>query len=172
MRRYQLWLLAIVFFVVPMVVAFVVSDFVRKAKTHSHSQLDPDLAVAIETSRRTLPQFIEKLNKPPADAIAFAVKATFIENGHPEMMWVDHITYANGAFDGTLADVPVVTNSLHKGDHVKVSQADVVDWEILYHTTSGDVHEGAETDRVLRRRQAGHTLRYPRRMQTSTLRLA
>ena len=166
-----MWLLAILFFVVPMVIAFFLSDLLRKARVFSGPRLAPDLAVAIETARRTLPQFIEKLQKPPQDATAFVVKATFMAKGRAEMMWVDHLTYSSGAFEGTLADVPTVATNLHKGDHVHVAQADVVDWEIFYRSAGGVVHEGAETDRVLRKRQAGHTLRYPPPMPTSTARL-
>lgn len=155
-----------------MVVAFFMSDLVRKARAHAKPALDPDLAVAIETARRTLPDFISKLKQPPKDAVAFVVKATFIENGHPEMMWVDHLVYSSNAFDGHLADTPNLITKLHKGDAVHVAQADVVDWEIFYKNGDSVVHEGAETDRVLRRRQGNGALRYPPPMQTSTMRLA
>lgn len=155
-----------------MVVAFFVSDLVRKARGHGHPTLAPDLAVAIETARRTLPHFIETLQKPPSDAAAFVVKATFMQDGRAEMMWVDHVSYTGAAFDGRLADDPSVVTRLHKGDAVHVAQKDVVDWEIFYRTPTGLVHEGAETDRVLRRREAGQTLRYPPRMPTSPTRLA
>jgi uncharacterized protein YegJ (DUF2314 family) len=111
-----------------------------------------------------LPQFIEKLQKPPEYATAFAIKVAFVESGRAEMMWVDHLTYAAGSFDGVLADAPIVLAKLHKGDRVHVATADVVDWEIFYHTSTSDTHEGAETDRVLRRRQASRTRRYPPRM--------
>jgi uncharacterized protein YegJ (DUF2314 family) len=144
----------------------------RKAKSQTHSQLDPELGVAIETAQRTLPHFIEKLQKPPEDAIAFAIKVSFVESGHAEMMWVDHLTYLAGGFDGTLADTPVVLRKLHKGDHVHATITEVVDWEIFYRSPTGELHEGAETDRVLRRRQAAHTLRYPAPMPSSRARLA
>ena len=155
-----------------MVAAFFLGGLARKAKLNPHAELDPDLAVAIETAKRSLPQFIEKLRNPPPDASAFAIKVAFVESGRAEMMWVDHLTYGVGAFVGTLADSPFRIKKLHRGDRVRAVAADVVDWEIFYHTPDGDLHEGAETDRVLRRRQAGRTLRYPPRMSSSGVRNA
>ena len=172
MRPFQLWLLTVAVFAVAMVAAFFIGSWSRRARMHAGPQLDPELAVAIETSRRTLPQFVEKLRKPAADATAFAVKASFIDGGRAEMMWVDHLQYVGGAFDGSLADVPRVVKRLHKGDRVHILASDVVDWEVVYRKPTGEVIEGAETDRVLRRHQAGQTLRYPPRMPSSRPRLA
>jgi uncharacterized protein YegJ (DUF2314 family) len=155
-----------------MVLAFFVAGLARKARSNARPQLDPELAVAIETSKRTLPHFIEKLQKPPEDAIAFAIKVSFVESGRAEMMWVDHLTYNAGGFDGKLADTPSVLKKLHKGDLVHTTVADVVDWEIFYRSPTGVLHEGAETDRALRRIQAAHTLRYPPPMPSSMVRLA
>ena len=172
MGRIQLWLLSIAFFVAAMLLAFTIGGLARRARTNAKPQLDPELAVAIETARRTLPKFIVKLQKPGEPGVAFAIKASFVESGHAEMMWVDHLTYSTGAFDGVLADSPVAITTLHRGDHVHVAEASVVDWEVLHHTPTGDLHEGAETDRVLRSLQANHTLRYPPRMPSSKARLA
>ena len=154
-----------------MVAAFFLGGLARRAGAYK-PRLDPDLAVAIETAKRTLPQFVEKLQKPPADATAFAIKVSFVESGRSEMMWMDHLIYVAGGFDGTLADTPIVLTKLHKGDQVHATIYDVVDWEIFYRSPAGELHEGAETDRILSRRQAGHTLRYPPRMPSLRVRLA
>ncbi|MHB8637463.1 MAG: DUF2314 domain-containing protein [Fimbriimonadaceae bacterium] len=159
MRPFQMWLFTIGVFVGAMILAFVVGRMARHGGQPASAKLDPELAVAIETSRRTLPEFVAKLQKPPAGAVAFAIKASFTEGGRAEMMWVDHLTYTAGAFDGLLADTPTVLAKLHKGDRVHVLEANVVDWEVIYHTPQGDVHEGAETDRVLRKHKAAHTMR-------------
>ncbi|HLK15428.1 MAG TPA: DUF2314 domain-containing protein [Fimbriimonadaceae bacterium] len=171
MRPPQLWLLTIGVFVVAMVIAFALGGLARRSGLGRKPQLDPELAVAIETAKRSLPQFIGKLQKPPEGATAFVIKASFQEGGHAEMMWVDHLTYANHFFDGTLADAPFGMTTLHKGDAVHVPERDVVDWEIFYKTAEGVVHEGAETDRVLERK-AKHGLRYPPRMPPSRMRFA
>jgi uncharacterized protein YegJ (DUF2314 family) len=157
-----------------MVLAFFLSGLAR----HAHSGVvdvrhdDPELDVAIEYSRRLLPQFIKQLQNPPKDAISYAIKARLVQGNQAELLWVDHLTYAQGVFNGKLADSPVVISGLHKGDGVNIPEAQVVDWLVLHRTPEGDLQEGGETDRVLRRRQAGHTLRYPRRMPTSAQRSA
>jgi uncharacterized protein YegJ (DUF2314 family) len=170
-RPVKLWLLTVGVFAAAMVASFFLSGLARRTRSKT-PQLNPDLAVAIETAKRTLPDFIAKLQKPPKDAIAFAVKVSFVESGQAEMMWMDNLTYREGGFDGTLADTPQLLTKLHKGQKVHSTIFDVVDWEIVYRSAEGELHEGGETDRVLRRSQASHTLRYPPPMSPLGTRLA
>jgi len=175
MRRapLHLWLIAIAAFVVPMVIAFYVSGLARHMKTSvvNVEHDDPELEVAIESAKKGLPTFIKELQKPPADVISFAIKARLTQDSHAEVLWVDHLSYDKGVFTGKLADSPVVITGLHKLDEVKIPEAQVVDWLILHRGSDGDLREGGETDRILQRRQ-DHTLRYPRRMPSSTARPA
>lgn len=99
-----------------------------------------------------------------------AVKVRFVKDNHAEEMWVDHLSFSNDTFTGTLADAPIVLTDMRKGDTVSAPSKDVVDWLILHRTPQGDLKEGDETGRVLRRRLGAERLRYPAGMRSSTKR--
>lgn len=86
---------------------------------------DADLAAAVLTAQRQLPEFIEAFKKGQGK---FAVCGKFETPSGPEHLWVRVDKYEGEVFSGKLDVEPKAFREKRKGDPISVKQADVVDW--------------------------------------------
>lgn len=113
----------------------VVAGLIAVAKTIKPTQLsyvaheDPELQAASRQAQKELDGFIKELENPKPNE-QFAVKGAFPTGMGPEYLWVRSVTYRDGAFNGTLDQVPAAYEKAKKGDEVSVKRADVFDWLI------------------------------------------
>ena len=91
---------------------------------------DPDMKVATEKARATLPEFLTALQKPAANQRQFMVRKTFpAKDGKQQILWVTDVTY-----DGTLLHGKIDDNTAQPGTGVapdgKVSfpPSEIADW--------------------------------------------
>lgn len=86
---------------------------------------DADLAAAVLTAQRKLPEFIAAFKKGQGK---FAVCGKFETPSGPEHLWVRVNKYEGEVFSGKLDVEPKAYREKRKGDPISVKQADVVDW--------------------------------------------
>lgn len=86
---------------------------------------DADLAAAVLTAQRKLPEFIAAFKKRQGK---FAVCGKFETPSGPEHLWVRVDKYEGEVFSGKLDVEPKAYREKRKGDPISVKQADVVDW--------------------------------------------
>lgn len=111
---------------------------------------DPELAAAVLRARKELPRFIRALQRPAPDQRQFAINARMKTPLGFEQIWVTVHAYTGGAFEGVLAEEPYAIPEMHKGDAVRVPEADVSDWTFM---NAGKI-AGGYTMQVLLRREA------------------
>ncbi len=92
---------------------------------------DAGMEAAFQQARDTLDLFIEKIGTSHPDRSLVAVKTRFFLPGElPQDLWVDQVTYADGAFRGTMGDdIPLLRLSI--GDKITIAREDVLDWAII-----------------------------------------
>jgi uncharacterized protein YegJ (DUF2314 family) len=97
------------------------------------TQADADLELdsAIRQARDTLDLFVEKLKTPHPDRTFVAVKARFFPpDDLPQDIWVDEVTYSDGAFRGNMGD-DIPSLKLEAGEKITVDREDILDWMIV-----------------------------------------
>lgn len=103
----------------------------RVPSTTAVSSIDSELDEAIQEARDTLDVFIQKLGTPHPDWTFAAVKVRFLTpDGFSQDIWVDDVTYEDGAFSGNFGDdIPSLKLSL--GERIAVNREDIVDWMLV-----------------------------------------
>src|SRR5689334_13269987 len=90
---------------------------------------DEGMNAAMAQGRATLNDFIDELAQP-APTAKYGVKARFDQGSRSEFIWLDHVRYAEGVFEGTVGnegvDVPV-----HIDQRVSVPRDRIVDWLVV-----------------------------------------
>lgn len=100
-----------------------------------------ELAAAITQARNGLNHFRAELEK--GTDRAYFLRGSFKDaQGRMDLLWVKRVKPAKDGFSGIVDQEPTIITTVHKGDEVKVSSEDVVDWNIIH--TDGS-HEGAFT---------------------------
>jgi uncharacterized protein YegJ (DUF2314 family) len=92
---------------------------------------DHELEAAIQQARDTLDEFIAKFAAPQADRTFVALKVRFYPPDEPPQdIWVDGVTYTNGAFLGDIGDdIPAL--KLEMGEKIRIDGENIVDWMIV-----------------------------------------
>lgn len=86
---------------------------------------------AIRQAQDTLDLFVEKLKTPHPERTFVAIKARFFPpDALPQDIWVDGVTYSDGAFRGDMGD-DIPSLKLEAGEKITVQEEDVVDWMIV-----------------------------------------
>lgn len=112
--------------------------------TKLYESTDWKMNDAIVEAQRTLPEFIKRLpNLDPGDA---QVKWAAPVPMGKEHIWVDHLTYKDGWFEGELVDEPNHIEGKKKGDNVRFAVADASDWIIF---KPDGTYEGGYTQKVM-----------------------
>ena len=92
---------------------------------------DVEMETAFQQARDSLDSFIEKIGTPHPNRTLVAVKVRFVLPDSSTLdLWVDHISYANGSFHGTMGD-DIPTLKLSVDDKVTIKRADIVDWMMV-----------------------------------------
>jgi uncharacterized protein YegJ (DUF2314 family) len=89
---------------------------------------DPEMNKAIDTSRKTVDQFITALKSPKPGQDHFTVKAKFGEGNNIEHMWIDPVRFDGAKFVGNLSNEPEFLKSPKLGDEVSVAKDQISDW--------------------------------------------
>jgi uncharacterized protein YegJ (DUF2314 family) len=125
-------------------------ELARRFRKQDRVQIDTpsaDLQSAIRKAKDTLPHFIERLQDPNEGDVAFAIQARFVEGSLVEHIWVSHVTYVRGHFEGILAEQPFTLKAVSQGQFVTVERKNVSDWMIK--KADGSI-EGGFTQDALR----------------------
>jgi uncharacterized protein YegJ (DUF2314 family) len=104
--------------------------------------LDPEMALANQQARATLPRFFE-LAKSGVEG-RYLLKMRIGGDDSGEHVWMEVSDYRDGVFYGNLANDPL-TPGYHAGDEVTLRSEDVEDWMV----NTGKVRYGGYTIRVL-----------------------
>jgi uncharacterized protein YegJ (DUF2314 family) len=86
------------------------------------------MAKAIETSRKTVDQFIAALQSPKPSQSGFTVKAKFEDGKETEYMWIDDPHLDGKKLVGRLNNEPEWVKSVKFGDVVSVPKDQISDW--------------------------------------------
>jgi uncharacterized protein YegJ (DUF2314 family) len=136
------------------------ADAAQRLAALSHSLFDAEddlrrvqhtdeLLAASEAARAKLPALREAFARGLLPGESIDVKAPFkTDGGGREWMWVRVEKWKGDAVEGMLANEPDRIATLHSGQHVVVSQADLFDF--LHRFPDGHV-EGDETDAIIER---------------------
>jgi uncharacterized protein YegJ (DUF2314 family) len=92
------------------------------------AEADAEMQAAIARARDTIQQFVARLSAPPAGQTFTAVKAAFELGEAVEHVWLTDVRYRDGAFVGTVSNVPLGARGVKAGDRVAVPLARVSDW--------------------------------------------
>lgn len=111
-------------------------------KVVSVSDEDPEMNAAIAAARRTLPDFLKVVDKPPPDVRDVSFK--FPLDGW-EHIWVTNVSRRGNVLVGELDNEPVA-KGYRLGQHVEVPLEQVSDWS--YRGADG-VMRGHRTTRLL-----------------------
>ena len=86
---------------------------------------------AIRQARDTLDLFVERLRTPHPDRTFVAIKARFFPpDDLPQDIWVDEVTYSDGAFRGNMGD-DIPSLKVEAGEKITVREEDILDWMIV-----------------------------------------
>ena len=89
------------------------------------------MEAAFRQARETLDSFLQKIEISQPDRTLIAVKVRFVlPDGPTQDLWVDRISYRNGAFHGTMGD-DIATLKLSVDDKITIKRENIVDWMII-----------------------------------------
>lgn len=101
------------------------------AFTPTSASDDPELDAAIAQARGSVDEFIERIASPPPARTFVAVKVRFFPpDGAPQDIWLDEVTYADGAFRGSMGD-DIPSLKLFFGDPVTAKPDEILDWMVV-----------------------------------------
>lgn len=91
---------------------------------------DPVLQAATAQARKTVGEFISRLEKPAAGEI-FSVRAAFREGAVAEQLWLSEVRFDGKNFTGKVDDTPERLTAVKAGQTHQVSPEQISDWMIL-----------------------------------------
>ena len=91
---------------------------------------DASMEAAVDRAQATVDRFIEKLPELQQRGVYVSIKVPINEGDDVEFIWVADLKFADGVFQGVLANQPVY-GSLNVGDPVSTPVEDVYDWFAL-----------------------------------------
>lgn len=89
---------------------------------------DAEVNDAMATARRTMEQFLERLEHPPRSQSYIGLKARFEQGEHVEYLWLDHVTHENESFSGEIENEPSDISNVRLRQRVSVTLDRVADW--------------------------------------------
>ena len=112
---------------------------------------DPEMDIAIEKARETLPQFWQALLEENKDDHSFNIKVGLpADNGGVEHIWVDNVSKKGSEISGALINVPMHLSQYELGDFISFSTSQVTDWQFIRNGKS----EGNHVTKVLLKRMS------------------
>lgn len=88
----------------------------------------PAMVEARDKARERLQDFIDAVSNPQPNQSLFVIKSGFAYEGSTEYLWLGDVTYDDGAFTGTVENLPARTVVVEMGESLMVPAGDVVDW--------------------------------------------
>lgn len=89
---------------------------------------DPAMNAAIARARATLPQFLPRLQKPPAGQSYLGVKVRVGDRSTGEHIWLYEVRYQGGRIVGRLVDDAELFPKFKQDDEVRVAPGEISDW--------------------------------------------
>ena len=89
---------------------------------------DPQLKVAIEKARETLPDFVRALNAPKPSQRGFAIKTPISDGKITEHMWLSPVTFDGTKYHGTVNNHPEKVTGVKLGSLRVIEPHQVTDW--------------------------------------------
>lgn len=122
------------------------------------SNLPPPIRAATEEARATVETFRQRLEEADAEAAegdgvragVFSLLVQLREGGEHERIWLQDVTWRDGAFYGRTESVPNILRTIGARYPVRVEAGEIVDWVVKQ---PGLPMEGAFTARALQRLQ-------------------
>lgn len=105
---------------------------------------DPQMEAAKKIGRKTLPEFLARLDAPRADETDFSVKFDLDPAGEVEYIWANNLQREANGLSGTLSNEPISTK-FRIGQRVSISFDRIIDWGYY----KGNVMQGHHTTRAL-----------------------
>lgn len=95
------------------------------------SGTDTELEAATQQARDSLNTFASTITTPRVDRTFVAVKVRFFPPSElPQDIWVDEVTYTDGAFRGNMGD-DIPSLKLEAGEKITIKEKDILDWMIV-----------------------------------------
>lgn len=92
---------------------------------------DPSLRAATAQARKTVDEFIARLEKPAAPESFFSVKVRLQEGRVVEHLWLGHVRFDGQKFTGTLDNNPDWLARTKAGSTHEVAPDQISDWMIM-----------------------------------------
>jgi uncharacterized protein YegJ (DUF2314 family) len=108
---------------------------------------DPAMNAAIARARATLPQFLPRLQNPPAGQSYLGVKVRVGDRSTGEHIWLYEVRYQAGRIVGRLVDDAELFPKFKQDDEVRVAPGEITDWM----TVENGLACGGFTSRVMAR---------------------
>lgn len=109
---------------------------------------DEGMKKAIETARKTLPNFITALKKEMPTGEGFSLKKAFLDSKKVEHLWIGEITYDGKKFKGVVQNEPLEIKNIEMGKEVEILPNEITDWMFIEEETL----QGGYSIRLLRAR--------------------
>lgn len=84
------------------------------------------MEAAFVKARSETDKFITILNARAADS--YYVKVKIVDGNEVEYFWLDHLTFKNGAFYGTIDNDPEHVHNVRNGQDYVVKKEEIFDW--------------------------------------------
>ncbi len=107
---------------------------------------DRHMNLAMDSARKSLAEFWQAVETPPARSTGFALKVGFSENGNVEHIWCNKPERRNGKILATVANTPVSVTHIKEGQRVEIDPQIISDW--MYIRADGKI-VGGRTIRAL-----------------------
>lgn len=92
---------------------------------------DKEMAEAIATARRTLPEFWRTHGAPSSGESGFALKVAIRDGQATEHFWVVDIERRNDKIFAAINNEPETVSTVTFGQRLEVPEADITDWTFL-----------------------------------------
>jgi uncharacterized protein YegJ (DUF2314 family) len=89
---------------------------------------DPELAAAEHAAIATLSEFRNHLQQSDSATQDFEVQAMVREGSLSEALWLSEVNAVAGGFEGSIRSQPQVLKTTQRGQKIRVTDEDVLDW--------------------------------------------
>jgi uncharacterized protein YegJ (DUF2314 family) len=108
-----------------------VADRAEKSGVAYFSRDDSTMNAAMENARRTVPAVVKRLTALQDAGVYVSVKVPVAAQGQVEHIWLDNLSFSDGAFHGTLDNQPVSLAGWAEGDPISVPAKRISDWIVI-----------------------------------------
>jgi uncharacterized protein YegJ (DUF2314 family) len=104
------------------------NDRVKRGEVSTMPSDSPAMAAAFRKAQASLDDFLKIAAHPPPGVASLALKIRISEGKKREQFWITPFHVEPDGFSGKLDNQPRLVQSVKKGQQIKFTRSDVVDW--------------------------------------------